>query len=120
MVADEWSHDPICAAARVVVVKIVSRLIARCLAGIRQLWSDDVPLGDAIAAPRRQSQKGKLLIPGDQSGSQGLTHRDHRLGGERGAREVLGAVIAATPQGHNMFAVTDWRRQAAHGNVNAD
>jgi hypothetical protein len=93
----------------VVAVKIVSRLIARCLAGIKTARSDEIPLGDVIVAPRRRSH-GKLLIEGDRSGSEGLAQRGHRLEAEHGAREVRGAIIAAGPEGHNMFAVADWQR----------
>jgi hypothetical protein len=114
MFADERIHDPICAAAKVLAVKIVSRLIARCLAGIRQLGVTE------YRSAMRQSQNGKLLIASDHSDSHGLAHRAHRLGAERGAREVLGAVIAAFTQEHNMFAVADWRRRTAHGYVNED
>jgi gamma-glutamyltranspeptidase/glutathione hydrolase len=75
----------------------------------------DVPLADAIDAPRWRSQEGQLLIATNHPEREHLQTLGHRIADRLDNDLSFGGLVCAGHDGTAPFAGSDWRRDVWHG-----
>ncbi len=73
--------------------------------------AENVPLVEAVGAPRWRSQDGALLVERGHAAVDDLRARGHDVVLHEPGADVFGAVVAAGLDGTRPYAVADWRRQ---------